>query len=570
MQNKKRIYYKNHINNIAESHNYHLLNITLNLGEIIENLLKQEYEEHEFNYVFEYIKIYDTYLKQFINNMTIYISEKEIQISQKLKNIYNGFLKAFYKDISPHVNEEYIKELRQNYTKCLNLNETINKDEINYDLNLEHINYNRNDSNINLNQIEEILFLNNCYTNNFYNYSVKIYKNFETEYKEELDKIINKIIKIDTSDLETALLYKYFEQNFILKYNQSNEVFLDLNYNFLSYDDIVSYLNYTQNNIYFDYLYALLLNSFNSSYTNYFNNYLAVPLIDNITIFINKYAEILLDYLINKINNEFNYYTMILKNTEELGENSKLSLSNLYINAKKKIYESFTYTINEYILFYIDVFYRKNKYIFSNNYINFFTNGLNEYNLEIYHLNEIIDTIIYDEKFNKTLNEYSKDILNNLIISKLNNTIQELLNNKLSTIYLKIDDLKLKIDDVLYNININEENKNINNIIKDYQIILSNQNNQFTFKVSSIPFDELYLFLKDVLEPQILKIKEDYNLIEEQLLGEIISVTDTFPDFKQIIKEKLEIENSLEFIKSIYEETKDLLLKYQDDLNDVI
>ena len=124
------------------------------------------------------------------------------------------------------------------------------------------------------------------------------------------------------------------------------------------------------------------------------------------------------------------------------------------------------------------------------------------------------------------------------------------------------------MENILSNMEQNEDNQNINNIINNYKILLVNQNNKFTFKVSEIPFNELYSFLKNVLEPPILKIKNEYNLIEEKILGKILTIIDTFPDFQKVIKEKLLIENTLEYIKFIFEKTRDSLLKYQEDLND--
>ena len=46
-------------------------------------------------------------------------------------------------------------------------------------------------------------------------------------------------------------------------------------------------------------------------------------------------------------------------------------------------------TIEEDVLFYIDKFYRKNKYIFKENYINYYAKELNEFNIEIYDLKRI-------------------------------------------------------------------------------------------------------------------------------------------------------------------------------------
>ena len=81
---------------------------------------------------------------------------------------------------------------------------------------------------------------------------------------------------------------------------------------------------------------------------------------------------------------------MILDDIEELGINSIESLSNLYDDVNKKINQSITYIINEYVLFYIDIVFKKNRYIFRDNYITYYLKGKNEYDIEIYQLKEVI------------------------------------------------------------------------------------------------------------------------------------------------------------------------------------
>jgi len=65
-----------------------------------------------------------------------------------------------------------------------------------------------------------------------------------------------------------------------------------------------------------------------------------------------------------------------------------------------------------------------------------------------------------------------------------------------------------------------------------------------------------------------LELKKQYNLFEEDILGKILIITENFPDFRQIIKEKLAIEDLLEYFKFISEEIKEILLQYHSYLND--
>ena len=512
IQNQKRIYYKNIINDFSKNYNYRLLNMTINLGEIMENLLKMEYEEKVFNHELEYIKIYDTYLNNFLNNMTDYITQIENNTLQKLENLYNKFMDHF----NPNLTHIHNQNLGKIYNEFYANNS--NKEKKRY---------------------------NDKYENDY---------PILEEYKQKLNNFVEEISIIKANEYSENILYEYFKDNYFLEdYNRTYEEIFDLFINnFLNYEYLSLYINETQNPIYFDSLYNLLINNFNSSYKNYFNNY----------------GELHLNYFVNKVMNEYIYYDKLLNNTKELGIDSLNCLKNLYSYLKNKLNNSIYYAINEHASFYLQIFYHKYKNIFAKNYITYYINQINEYNIEIYPLKDIIEEIIYDEKFNKTLNKLSSELMYDSIMIKLNNTLKEFLNKDLSKINDIIDNLDKKMNNILSNIINNEDNPNINIIIENYQFILSNHNNQFYFKLSNIPFDKLYIFIKGVLEPPLLKVKNKYNLIEKQILIGIINITDNFPDFSKITKEKLNIEDILEYIKLIIEELKITLLKYENDLND--
>ena len=579
-QNKKIEYFKNYIYNISKNYNFQLLNMTLNIGEVVENLLIKEYETLEFNSNYKYLKIYNNYLNYYLNNISTYISGIRNNIQDKLQMIYDEFLEKFYNDSLPFIDEKYIIEYKQNYTICLNysieyLNDYLREDEINYKKYLDYLNK-LNNSSLNISEIEEVIFINkteiffDCDKNNYYNFQINLYKSFEDKYKEKLDYLINEINITDNDMFIEDLLNKYFENYYKLdNYTQTKEVSEDIYYKlFLAYDDTILYINYTQNSIYYDYLYNLLVNSFKPSYIDYIDNYLISPLIDNITILINNKAEIYLYYLINKIKDEYNYYIIMINNIEELGINSIESLSNFYDDVNKKINQSITFFIKEYGLFYIDIFCQKIRYTLRDNYITYYIKGKNEYDIEIYQLKEIIDEIIYDGKFNKTLNEFSDEIISNHIYDQINNTINNLLYKELYHTFSTINDFKIKINSLLSNITIIEVSENINNIINSYKIILSNQNNQFIFKVSYIPFGLLDNFINNVLAPPISEIKIQYNSIEEKILEKVLNIVKSFPDFYEIIKEKLALYDIFDSINLLAENIQVLLLKYQDDLND--
>ena len=106
-----------------------------------------------------------------------------------------------------------------------------------------------------------------CYNNNYYNYTINLYKNFDQKYKDKLDYLINETNSIDINNFSENLLNEYFEKYYKLEnYTQTKEVFDDIYYKlFLAYNDTILYINYTQNSIYSDYLYNLLVNHFKSS-----------------------------------------------------------------------------------------------------------------------------------------------------------------------------------------------------------------------------------------------------------------------------------------------------------------
>jgi hypothetical protein len=304
------------------------------------------------------MKIYNQNLNNYLDRISTYISEIRNNMKDKLQMIYDTFLEKFYIDSLTFIDTQYIIEYKQNFSICLNysiesLNDYKKEDEINYK---KYLNYliKMNDSTLNISEIEKVNFTNkteillDCYNNNYYNYTINLYKNFDQKYKDKLDYLINETNSIDINNFSENLLNEYFEKYYKLEnYTQTKEVFDDIYYKlFLAYNDTILYINYTQNSIYSDYLYNLLVNHFKSSYINYIDNYLISPIIDNITLYINNNAEIYLYYLLNKLTDEYNYYIMILNNTEEIGINSAESLSNLYDEVNKKINQSISYTIN--------------------------------------------------------------------------------------------------------------------------------------------------------------------------------------------------------------------------------
>ena len=370
---------------------------------------------------------------------------------------------------------------------------------------------------------------------------------------------------IEKNNLDFNFLNFYLEKEFKLnRYSLSEN---DILGDFEGFEDMIIFLNYSYNQNYQDYIKELILDSFHISYNNYIKNYLVDQFKDNINIYINTKLDFYTKYLIEKISNEFNYYIFLFNKTKEIGIGTVNAFSNLY---KKSLYKNLKFyydEIKEDALFHINIFYRKNKYIFKENYFNFFINELNDYNIELYGLKEYIYELIYDINFNKTLNNLSDELMKELIIKNLNETFINSYNNKITQINIMIENYDRNIFQILSKIDKNEDNLNINKIIMSYQEILINQNNKFIFRVSNEPVDLLNDFVKNILEPPLIKIKNQYNIIENKILETISFSLNNFPDYTSIFKNKLHVEEIFNYIESLYDTIKDLLLNYGEELD---
>ena len=220
--------------------------------------------------------------------------------------------------------------------------------------------------------------------------------------------------------------------------------------------------------------------------------------------------------------------------------------------------------------FYINIFYRENKKVFRNNFIDYYNNNDNEYNIDIFELKSNFDDIIYDKLFNKTLDEISHQIIYNMI-NKIQNLIYESTSTELQSLYKIIDKSQIEIENKLKKIETSEipdDMLKLNQLIINYILLVQNQNNRFKFSFGKEPFNLLNNFTINDLEPPLFLIKELYNSIEERLIEEITKIVDNFPDYYSIIKEKLFIESRLENATEILNEINSTLYEYRRDLND--
>ena len=111
LQNEKIEYFKNKINSFNEKYNFELINMTYNLGENIEFYMNREYDDYEFNYIYEYVEIFQKYKALYINKIIDYINNLEKRINKELSDIL----------ITP-VNISLEQKIKENYYKCINYN----------------------------------------------------------------------------------------------------------------------------------------------------------------------------------------------------------------------------------------------------------------------------------------------------------------------------------------------------------------------------------------------------------------------------------------------------------------
>jgi len=235
------------------------------------------------------------------------------------------------------------------------------------------------------------------------------------------------------------------------------------------------------------------------------------------------------------------------------------------------------------INFYLNSFYRDNKKTFMNNFINYYIGDINEYanignlNLNIFNIKELTEEIILNRDFNKTIEKISYDLINLTLIEPIKENINDTINKKIISIYNICTQFKNSISEVLENISTKELPEDmtfLNNLVLDYMILVENQNNYFSFKVSETPFNLLNNFIKENLEPPLFLIRNKYNTIEETLLNEIIKIVNGFPDYFSIIKNRLNLVSINDNINLINSEICKLFIEYKniifEDINSYI
>ena len=511
LQDEKRNYFKETINNKTKSYNMELLNITIDLGEYIESNMKKEFEEEEFKNEYHYINIYE-YSDIFINNINSIILSLKNKVQSKLKDIYNMYSKAL-------INE-------RNKIPQINTNDSLD--------------------------------------------SRNIIQDFDVKNKNKLNNVIEKI--------KSKIISSYFDENYLINYFrkyyklQDYQIDIDeLSFNFKKFEEEIESLRNKEDFDYKNYLSILLIESFNNSYYNLSNHYLKQQIVNNIDISINYKIGVLIDYIIEKIKKEYNYYISLLNNTDDLGKTSKIAVINLYLD----LYNNLNETINEFIENIFDLnlplLYQDIKNSFRNNFLNYYYKEENEYKNKIFNLNTCFKEIILKDSFNNSLNKLSDTIINKVINEEIKETINNLVNTKIKSLKEFINDTRKNISKILDNKSeksINENMTIINNLIIEYNEIIKGQNKKYIFEPNDNLTNLSDDFFINILGPPLIIIKEKYNAIETDLLNQIIELINAFPDFYTIIKNNINITDKFEILGDIFIEIKNNLIAYGDELNE--
>ena len=648
------------VENMEKNFDIKPFNLTFNIGEKTEIILKELFEDKMFTYIYDYIELYEFYRNIFKDDILKKIDIKKGEIINKFKEITNNFYEKLDEDNTEYINNDYIKNYINKFKNCLNypleeLNNIIIKDKENYnnyiihenklkicskikndeydigvlneiliDLNitnssifeiLEKIKIIETDlynsdltyiSNSNNNQEKmklitilneylnetcneifnnEIVFINqteiylDCENNFWYkNYlNISYFNNFDDEILQKLSKI--------SSEYNNMISSYYIGGNFVENYIISND-YIKLNHseiisrkqikvNLENFQDISDYINYLYENKYNQLLKKELINIYNESFIEFIEKIITGDIEDNILIYIFGKINISTEYIKQKIINENNYYNFLFNKTKELGITSKKAMISLYDYIIDRLNKTLIYQLEDHISDNIIFFYRENKYIFKDLFIEYFVENKNEiFGIEnIFNLKKILPELIFSKDFNKTLEAISQELLENLLIKKIYNNMNNKLDILINQFLILLKNEQNKIKDEIKKIKTVELYENmllLAEMIDNYTVLVNEQNNRFKFVISNIPLEKFQNFSKNYLEPPLDEIKEYYDKIQNELLKQINEIVNNMKDVYEDIRIEYNITDQLNNMINMIENTYQNLVNYCQDLIDDI
>ena len=133
LQFNKREYFKNITNEFSNNYNFRFFNISYDIGENVRLSMEKEYNEINFNYIYDYVELFQNYTDLYINGIIANITKTEKIIVDKFDDIYNIFLNNYKENISDSINIDFINELNKNFTLCLDYSYDLLKENKNID-----------------------------------------------------------------------------------------------------------------------------------------------------------------------------------------------------------------------------------------------------------------------------------------------------------------------------------------------------------------------------------------------------------------------------------------------------
>ena len=535
-------------NNCYSSKNFNYINLTI----FVENQLQSEIYTHEQEFFSEFFDNYkkniqdnlNTFMKKKLNNL----NEMKTNIITSLEEYFSSFINDLQSDRTDYITKEYIAELSENNTFCKQYTDEKIKTMDQEELNSTEVQKN-------------ILF---CKENNYFSQKVTIFDEFtENEninLKKNLDNILN---EIEISELNENNLFEYLKNNTQLTNNISLENLYEDIQNICSDTKIINSIKQEE---YKDLLNETILNNFNESYNNFVDEFIVNDIINNFDIGVNYKISILDNYMTNKLIDETTFYIQLINKTARISNSTKLLYSTLYENIKNDILEIFKNETDDLNL-EVDFFYNRYKNIFRDNYINYFKNNINK-NTEIPKISELMDEIILDPIFNNTLNQISDTIINNKIIKKIKNNIQEKIEQLNTNFSLTANDLQkniieemdkhvtypaIPIPAISSNMNtINEENKNLE--IKE------------SFTVSNAIESTINETLTEDFYNSLNEITSKYIDMESQIYEKAYSDFNNFDRYYTELEKEMGLNTKNTKLNSYMTNLNNSLNNYYDDL----
>ena len=575
--------YGENIRYYSEKFNFKLLNISVDLDKYIIDILRKEYEDFEFSFIYDYIELFVEYETTYQQNLVEKIFKLKDKSLKILKEEYESFLIKI-KNANNFKQNSFIYELRKKYNNCSNyalksLDTILYEDKINFEKYQNYSKLNSSNNDFYQNQYFNITkYWIYCNDNNFFNYSHIIVEDIDSANKLEINNITNDIIEtINNNKLNGNFLNNYFYHTFFLNITKNNNLSLEDLDNFYSnfedFQDICELLSKSIDKKYKNDLKEIFIKNFNSSYSNFIGEYLTNEIDSQIYINIIEKINMKIDYFKKKIIEENNYYLFLLNKTKNLDIPTKEALLSLYPTLLFKLNNTIHQILNKFFKEDICSYLMEHRKIFFENYFNFLINNQgNNNSMEIVKLNDYFDDIISDKNFNRTLENISVSLITNMI-NLIKNKYTMLLDKKLDNLSDLLFYLRNQLQKSLTNINIlNYSDYLISfaNINKNYINLINQQNNDFIFNVSDKPFIFLDNFTFMYLRSPLSEIKITYTKIEKELLNKLFNLIDNFDDFYGFIKDKLNKTKKLEDIKNIYNITNNLLENFTQSFSNEI